>query len=104
MSDSENIISIKILDRTYQVKCPPEEAFELQQSAQYVDQQMRKIRQATNINNTDRIAVVAALNICQELLQLKKQKNQYIDEMSHRITDLQSRIQNFLAAEEEVAV
>ena len=76
MSDSENIIAIKVLDRTYNIKCPSEEAHELQESARYVDEQMRKIRQGGSITSTDRIAVVAALNICQQYLGLKKQQNQ----------------------------
>lgn len=104
MNDSDNVISIKILERIYKIKCPPEEAHDLQEAARYVDEQMRKIRQSGNITNTDRIAVVVALNICHELFTLKKQKNNYIDTMSQRIQELQHRIQKFLAAEEEITV
>jgi cell division protein ZapA len=102
MSTNENLIDIKILDRSYKIKCPPDQAHELQASAEYVDQQMRKIRQNSNITNSDRIAVVAALNICQELLQLKKQKNNYIDMMNERIIKMQDRIQSFLKQEDKV--
>ncbi len=104
MSDSDNIITIKILDRTYSIKCPAEEAQQLQESATLLDEQMRKIRQAGGGNSTDRIAVVAALNICHEMMLLKQQKNNYIDTMNQQIQDLQNRIKNFLGAEEEVAV
>lgn len=104
MSKVENIIAIKILDRTYNIKCLPEEAQDLQESARYVDEQMRKLRQSSSITNTDRIAVVTALNICHELLVLKKQQNQCIDSMNERIHDMQQRIQNYLAATDDVAV
>lgn len=105
MSKAEdNILSVTILDRSYKIKCPPDQAQELQQSAHYVDEQMRKIQQAGNINSTERVAIVTALNIYHELMQLQKQKNNYIDVMNQRIQDLQHRIENFLATSEEIAV
>ena len=104
MSDSENIISIKILDRSYKIKCPPEGAKELLESAQHVDNQMRKLRQSGGNKNTDQIAVVTALNICHELILLKNQKSQSIDEMHRRIQELQNKIENSLAIEKEVTI
>ncbi len=98
----EDIISIKIMDRAYTVKCPASEATDLHEAAKYVDDQMRKVRQAHAVTSTDRIAVVAALNICQELLKLKKQYNQNVDMVDQRIRGLQSRIEEFLEESEEV--
>ena len=100
----ENIITVKILDRLYKIKCTASEAIDLQEAAYYVDDQMRKIRQTGHITRTDRMAVVAALNIYHELIQLKRQKNQCIDSMSQRITDLQRRIEDKLAEKEPVDV
>ncbi len=102
--EANNLIAIKILDRTYKIKCTSSEAQALQDSARYVDEQMRKIRQTGMITNTDRVAVVTALNICHELLQIRRQQNQCIDMMKQRIQDLHDRVKNSLAVEEEVAV
>ncbi|WP_304985888.1 cell division protein ZapA [Coxiella-like endosymbiont] len=109
MSDVEqNIISVKILDRSYKIKCPPEQAQALQQAANYVDEQMRKVRKTVNINSTEHITIVTALNIyhelMHELMHLRKQKNNYIDVMNQRIQDLQRRIENFLETNQEIAV
>ena len=52
MSNAEHVIAISIMDRTYQIKCPQEEAAQLQESARYLDQQMRKIHQSAQTNNT----------------------------------------------------
>ena len=79
MTDSNNIVSIKILDRTYRIKCPQDEVSQLQESVHYLDEQMRKIRQSGNINTVEHVAVVAALNIARELMTYKKQNNTYID-------------------------
>ncbi len=96
----ENVITIKIMDRLYKIKCTAKEAIDLQEAAYHVDDQMRKIRQAGHITSIDRMAVVAALNIYNELLQLKKQKNQCIDEMNQRILNLQRRIEEKLGEQE----
>jgi len=102
--EPDKLTAVKILDRTYKIKCPPDEAYDLQASAQYVDEQMRKIRQSGVVINTDRVAIVTALNISHELFQLRKQQNQSITIMKQRIHDLHNRVKKFLATEEEIAV
>lgn len=105
MTDAnDHIVSIKILDRTYQVKCPPDEIAQLQESATYLDEQMRKMRHtgASTVNSVERLAVVAALNLCRELTMYKKQNNTYIDVVHDQIKLLQTRIQKFLETKEEV--
>ena len=42
--EANNHVSVNILDKPYQVKCPPENVQELQSAANYVDQKMREIR------------------------------------------------------------
>jgi cell division protein ZapA len=100
----ESVVSIKILDRLYKIKCAAKDAIDLQEAALYVDEQMRKIRQTGHITSPDRMAVVVALNTYNELLLLKKQKNQCIDTMNQRILDLQRRIEEKLAEKDQMVV
>lgn len=104
MNNSEQVLAVTIMDRTYQIKCPSSGAIELQESARYLDAEMRKINQANTSNNTERLAIVAALNISHELNMYKNQKNAYVDVMHEKIKKLQHRIQKFLGTTEEVAV
>lgn len=99
---SDHILSVKILDRDYKVKCSPEEAASLEEAANYVNDQMRKIRSTGSVTNTDRIAVVTALNIAHEFLQIKKQNTGYIDIMTQRIGKLQDKIQQALGEKEAI--
>jgi cell division protein ZapA len=64
-----NTVTVKILDKEYQVACPEEQEAELTSSARYLDKQMRKIRDTGRVIGVERIAVMAALNISFELLQ-----------------------------------
>lgn len=64
-----NTVTVKILDKDYQVACPEEREAELIVSAKYLDKQMRGIRDSGKVIGLERIAVMAALNISYELLQ-----------------------------------
>ena len=64
-----NTVTVKILDKEYQVACPEEQEAELAVSAKYLDKQMRNIRDTGKVIGLERIAVMAALNISYELLQ-----------------------------------
>jgi cell division protein ZapA len=66
-------VSVNILDKEYQVACPPEQEAELVVSASYLDKQMRSIRESGKVIGLERIAVMAALNISHELLQASEQ-------------------------------
>lgn len=64
-----NTVTVRILDKDYQVACPAEQEAELVVSAKYLDKQMRGIRNSGKVIGLERIAVMAALNISYELLQ-----------------------------------
>lgn len=66
-------VSVNILDKEYQVACPPDQEAELIVSASYLDKQMRSIRESGKVIGLERIAVMAALNISHELLRASEQ-------------------------------
>ena len=69
-------VTVTILDKDYQVACPPEQEAELVVSASYLDKQMRSIRENGRVIGLERIAVMAALNISHELLQASEQESE----------------------------
>lgn len=64
-----NTVTVKILDKEYQVACPEDQEQNLATSAKYLDKQMRKIRETGKVIGVERIAVMAALNISYELVE-----------------------------------
>ena len=68
------MLDVSILGREYRVACKESERDELMQAVQYLDQRMREIRDAGKIAGTERIAVMAALNITHELLGAKARR------------------------------
>lgn len=71
MTRNTQTVAVRILDKEYQVACPPEQQAELLMSAKHLDQQMRAIRETGKVIGLERIAVMAALNISHELLRAR---------------------------------
>ena len=65
---SNETVIVKLLDKEYQVACPPGQQQALVRSANYLDNQMRNIRSTGKVIGLERIAVMAALNISNELV------------------------------------
>lgn len=70
MSETPTVY-VNILDKDYQVACPVEEKAALIRAADELDQRMRGIRASGTIIGLERIAVMAALNLCHELQQVQ---------------------------------
>ena len=94
-SEKPNTVIVNILDKDYQVGCPPEQQAELAQSAQHLDSQMRKIREAGKVIGLDRIAVMAALNIAHELMQEKTRGGSDAD-TEDKLKRIDSKLDNAL--------
>ena len=53
-------VSVRLLDREYQVACAAEERSDLLDSAEYLDAKMREVRDTGKVVGVDRIAVISA--------------------------------------------
>lgn len=68
MTKSVNQVNVTIFGQEYPIACPPGEEDGLRKSAVRVDEEMRRIRNASKVMSTDRIAVIVALNLAYEIL------------------------------------
>lgn len=93
MSSDTLPVTVQILDKEYRISCPAEERESLLESATFLDSQMREIRQGGRVIGTERIAVMAALNIANELLAIQKTKDDGTQTISRRIQSLQEKIE-----------
>lgn len=95
MTDRMVRVSVRILEKEYQVACLPEERSELLDSAEFLNGKMKDIRDAGNIVGLDRIAVMAALNLAHELL--KRNRNEAIEsEVTERVRQMRERVESAL--------
>jgi cell division protein ZapA len=61
-------INVKILEKEYQIACPASERKSLVDSAELLNAKMREIRDSGKVVGLDRIAVMAALNMANDLI------------------------------------
>jgi len=62
-------ISVSLLDKEYQVACPPQEQEALLRAGRQLDKRLREVRDAGAIVGLERIAIMVALNLTYELMQ-----------------------------------
>jgi cell division protein ZapA len=97
MSEKESTaVTVRILDKEYFVGCPPDERPALLDSAEYLTKKMREIRDTGKVVGTDRIAVMAALNMANELLRLRKQDAELQGAVSGRVKNMRERVEGAL--------
>ncbi|MCK5903630.1 MAG: cell division protein ZapA [Cocleimonas sp.] len=85
-------VEIKIMDREYMVSCPVGEQSSLIASAKQLDEKMRIIRRSGKIIGSERIAVITALNLANELMGITNQIQCIEKEVVTRIDRLQQKV------------
>lgn len=89
-------VSVRILDKEYQVACPASERTDLLDSAEVLNAKMREIRDSGRIVGLDRIAVMAALNMANDLLQAQARDKVLEGDLSNRLKMIADRVENAL--------
>lgn len=96
MSEKEAAhVTVRILEKEYHVSCPQDERADLLDSAEYLNRKMREIRDTGKVVGADRIAVMAALNMANELLRLRKQESELQNSVT-RVKNARERVENAL--------
>ncbi len=96
MNNESVPVTVRIMDKEFCVSCPNDQRDSLIESARMLDKKMREIRDSRKVIGTDRIAVMAALNIAHELLETSTQKDFYDDGFNSRIKNIQNKVENAL--------
>ena len=88
MSDVYAHVTVRILEKEYQVSCPVSERTDLLDAAEMLNRQMREIRDSGKVVGLDRIAVMAALNMANDVLKLRTREDAMNATLGSRIKAL----------------
>lgn len=91
MKDAAEGVSVTILGKEFMIACPPHERESLVAAANYLDRKMREVQASGKVLGTERTAIVAALNIANELIELRAHGG-LSDDMSQKLRFLQNKI------------
>jgi len=87
------------MDKEYRIACPEDEKENLVASAALLNEKLAEIKQQGSVIGTERIAIMAALNMSHDIINNQSltvendDLNQRIDALSERITDSVRNIQ-----------
>ena len=102
MSEPYAQVSVRILDKEYQVACPSSERTDLLDSAEMLDAKMKEIRDSGRVVGLDRIAVMAALNMANDLLHAKARDQMIEGDMSNRLKLISERVESVLGGSRQL--
>ena len=91
-------ITIRLLEKSFAIKCPPDQLDNLQKAANLLEEKMRNLK--GHNRDAESLSVICALNICHELINNQKYQKEYIRQMNERISQLEEMIENLLKEEE----
>ncbi len=92
MSDNLVRVTVRILEKEYQVACPEQERAALIQSAELLSAKMQEIRATGKVVGLDRIAVMAALNLAHESIESGTEAKSLGSDLARRLRALNDRI------------
>jgi len=90
--------SIRILDKEYVVSCPDGEQEALYQSAAFLNDRMQEARDGGNVIGTERIAVMAALNLVHDYLGLVREREAHSADLDSVVQRLEEKLSASIAA------
>ena len=102
MANSAKTIEVNILGRNYRIACEENERAGLMEAVAYLDGKMAAIKKAGKVTGTDRIAVMAALNIAHEFLTMKLGNGFDIGQAKRRISQIEAKLDAAIAQQDKL--
>ena len=97
MPESSKTLDVNILGRSYKVACEDAEREGLLQAVAYLDGKMGEIKSSGKVAGSERIAVMAALNLAHELLSTKIGGGFDLGQAKRRIASIEAKLDEALA-------
>lgn len=104
MSSDPKPVNISILDKEYLITCSDDERDQLHNAVELLNSKIDQVRDGGNVIGSERIAVMAALNIAHELIAYKQKNQVYTSTLDDTIRRLQGKIHNALGKGEQLEI
>ena len=91
MKETREGVTVNILGKEFVVACPEDERPALVAAANFLDKKMREIQTGGKVIGAERTAIMAALNIANDFLELHNRDGLSLD-MTQKLRFLQNKI------------
>ena len=100
MCSDKNVLKVRIYGAEYAIRGQADTNY-IKAVAEYVDQKMREIDQNVRVDSSLKIAILASLNIADELFRERAAKEHIRTQLEDKIKELSSLIDRRLAEKSE---
>lgn len=91
MSKQSPLIPIRLLDKTFHIKCPEGRETLLKESANYLHNRLLSLQHSSGSADFNTLLLSAAMNVTAELVSTERAHQQYMDEIDNKINQLNSQ-------------
>ena len=96
--DEANSTTVQIMGREYKIKGFADKDYIIK-VAEYVNDKMKELSKSSSFPSHDRLAILAALNIADELFQEKQKTSETLNTIEHKADDLIAMLESCSHAE-----
>ncbi len=89
-------VPVSILDKEYLISCPEDEREQLHAVVNFVNEKLEEVKSSGSVIGTERIIIMATLNIANELLTYKLENRDYTESVGSVVQRLQTKIDGVL--------
>jgi cell division protein ZapA len=89
-------MTIKLLDKEFVVACPDSEREALVEAARFLDRKLREVRDGGRVIGMERIAVITALNLANELLRDRRERDAAAESYGEGVRRMKDRLELIL--------
>ena len=100
MSVDRDVLSVRILDKDYTISCLPDERDSLVAAARELNERMQEMRDSSKVLGTERMAVMAALNVIHEREQLASSQHSAFDSARKAVDMLVNKLDTAIGRRE----
>ena len=95
-ADAADPVSVNILGKEYLIACPPTEREDLQKAAALLGTRLKEVRENGRTMGTDRLLLMTALNMANDLAKLMARDEQRGAELGTRVKQMRDRVERAL--------
>ncbi|MBT5891447.1 MAG: cell division protein ZapA [Chromatiales bacterium] len=95
-------VHVKILEKEFQLGCSAEERGDLLDSVELLNSRMREIRDGGKVNGIDKIAILAALNIANELIQSRGKEHALETDAKKQVQTIREQVETALQSSQQL--
>ncbi len=95
-------VTVHILDKEYLISCDDNEREQLHTAVTFLNMKMKDVKDGGKIIGSERIAVMAALNIAHELLAYKRQNADYTKTIDKTVQRLRNKLEQALTSSKQL--